>query len=115
MATDEKTFPSECFERLWPFGPRRGRYFIIATYKAFSYKRSLGTPGVKKPLIFGLLLASGAAVHGQSAVDGFDPNANGLVWPVVVQADGKILIGGNFTTLSPNGGAVVTRNLVEDV
>src|SRR5438105_2089428 len=58
-----------------------------------------------------LTLAGGAAaVRGQSALDGFDPNANGTVYVVVVQPDGKILIGGNFTTLSPNGGAVVTRN-----
>ena len=31
---------------------------------------------------------------------------------VVVQPDGKILIGGDFTTLSPNGGAAVTRNRI---
>ena len=47
---------------------------------------------------------------GGSALDGFDPNANGTVHVVVVQPDGKILIGGDFTTLSPNGGAPVTRN-----
>src|SRR4029077_14709816 len=29
---------------------------------------------------------------------------------LVAQPDGKILIGGDFTTLSPNGGAAVTRN-----
>src|SRR6266704_1569729 len=58
-----------------------------------------------------VLLASGtAAVRGQSALDGFDPNANGLVTVVVVQPDGKILLGGNFTTLTPNGGAAVPRN-----
>ena len=38
---------------------------------------------------------------GGSALDGFDPNANGAVRVVVVQPDGKILIGGDFTTLSP--------------
>jgi uncharacterized delta-60 repeat protein len=48
--------------------------------------------------------------HGQSALDGFDPNANGVVRTFAVQADGKILIGGEFTTISPNGGAPVTRN-----
>ena len=57
-----------------------------------------------------VLLAGSAAVRGQSALDGFDPNANGAVAAVVVQPDGKILIAGNFTTLSPNGGATVTRN-----
>src|SRR5207245_6667439 len=40
----------------------------------------------------------------------FDPNANNQVNSIVVQADGKILAGGLFTTLQPNGGAVVTRN-----
>ena len=60
-----------------------------------------------------VLLAGGAAaVHGQSALDGFDPNANGVINVVVVQPDGKILLGGTFTTLSPNGGAAVTRNRI---
>ena len=35
-----------------------------------------------------------------------------LIRAVVVQPDGKILIGGDFTTLSPNGGAPVTRNRI---
>ena len=48
----------------------------------------------------GVLLTGGAAaVHGQSALDGFDPNANDVVRVVVVQPDGKILIGGEFTTV----------------
>jgi uncharacterized delta-60 repeat protein len=59
------------------------------------------------------LLAGGAAsVRGQSALDGFDPNANGIIRAVVVQPDGKILIGGDFTSLAPNGGATVTRNFL---
>ena len=58
-----------------------------------------------------LLLAGEASVaRGQSALDGFDPNANGWIRAIVVQPDGKILIGGDFTSLSPNGGAPVTRN-----
>jgi len=40
----------------------------------------------------------------------FDPNANSEVDSLVVQADGKILVGGLFTTLKPNGGAAVTRH-----
>src|SRR2546429_6277204 len=59
-----------------------------------------------------LLAASVTTMRGQSALDGFDPNANGLIRVVVVQPDGKILIGGDFTTLSPNGGATVTRNRI---
>ena len=78
--------------------------FMRATFKA------------KKTTLFlfpvAVLLAGGAAaVRGQSA-DGFDPNANGVVVVVVVQPDGKILIGGDFTTLSPNGGGAVTRNRI---
>ncbi|HYW72610.1 MAG TPA: Ig-like domain-containing protein, partial [Pyrinomonadaceae bacterium] len=46
------------------------------------------------------------------ANDGFDPSANGLVRTIAVQPDGKILLGGDFTTLSPNGGAAVTRNYI---
>jgi len=58
-----------------------------------------------------MLLASGATSgRGQSALDGFDPNANGRIRVVFVQPDGKILIGGDFTRLSPNGGPAVTRN-----
>jgi uncharacterized delta-60 repeat protein len=48
----------------------------------------------------------------QSALDGFDPNANDIIRVVVVQPDGKILLGGDFTTLSPNGGGPVTRNRI---
>src|SRR5438309_4288204 len=62
-------------------------------------------------VLAGLALAGGAAaVRGQSALDGFDPNVNGPVFVVVIQPDGKILVGGDFTTLSPNGGVAVTRN-----
>ena len=47
-----------------------------------------------------VLLAGGAtAARGQSALDGFDPNANGTISVVVVQPDGKILIGGGFSTV----------------
>jgi len=38
-------------------------------------------------------------VFAQSALDGFDPNADGTVRVVVVQPDGKILIGGDFITI----------------
>src|SRR6202011_3512685 len=63
--------------------------------------------------LVGLALAGGAAaVRGQSALDGFDPHANNTVRVVVVQPDGKILIGGDFTTLAPNGGGTVTRNRI---
>src|SRR6267378_3497563 len=59
-----------------------------------------------------LLLLQTAVARGQSVLDGFDPNADDLVRVVVVQPDGKILIGGDFTTLAPNGGVAVTRNRI---
>jgi uncharacterized delta-60 repeat protein len=48
------------------------------------------------PLLFLVLIT---AARGQSALDGFDPNANGPVRVVVVQPDGKILLGGDFTSV----------------
>jgi len=40
----------------------------------------------------------------------FDPNANGTVRALAVQADGKIVIGGDFTALQPNLGATTKVN-----
>jgi uncharacterized delta-60 repeat protein len=59
-----------------------------------------------------VLLFLGAEVRAQSALDGFDPNANGAIRIVVVQPDGKILLGGEFTALAPNGGAPVARHYI---
>jgi hypothetical protein len=39
---------------------------------------------------------------------GFNPNANSSVFGVTVQADGRVLIAGAFTTLQPNGAATGT-------
>jgi uncharacterized delta-60 repeat protein len=58
-----------------------------------------------------VLLAGGAAaVRAQSAFDGFDPSADGAIRVVVVQPDGKILYGGDFTSVSLNHTGTVTRN-----
>lgn len=38
----------------------------------------------------------------------YDPNINGLVLNSSLQADGKLLIGGNFTAVQPNGAATAT-------
>ncbi len=59
-----------------------------------------------------LLWTSAGNVAAQSALDGFDPNANGPIRVIVVQADGKILIGGEFSALAPNGGATIARNCI---
>ncbi|MBI4622248.1 MAG: hypothetical protein HY736_03370, partial [Verrucomicrobia bacterium] len=45
--------------------------------------------------------------------DGFNPNANGPVRALVIQPDGKIVIGGDFTTLRPGSAAAATpRNRI---
>ena len=63
-----------------------------------------------------LLFASAAtAVFGQSpsANDGFDPNVNGAILSAATQRDGKILVGGAFTTVQPNGASdKIDRNYV---
>jgi uncharacterized delta-60 repeat protein len=61
------------------------------------------------PLLFLILSTVG---RGQSALDGFDPNTDGDLVFAAVQPDGKILIFGDFTTVSPNGGAAVPRNRI---
>ena len=58
-------------------------------------------------------LAAGAmlprAAPAQNADDGFDPDANGGVTAIAVQPDGRILIGGGFTTLA--AGTVTRRHI----
>ena len=85
----------------------------VAAFTSFARATSKARKATLLLFSVAVLLAGGAAtVRGQSARDGFDPNANGAVRVVVVQPDGKILIGGEFTTLSPNGGGPVTRNYI---
>ena len=42
----------------------------------------------------------------------FNPGANGVVYALAVQADGKILVGGDFTTLGGGGTGTTTRNRI---
>src|SRR5687767_4869448 len=79
-----------------------------------SFARAIVTKKAALLLIsLAALFVGGATVgRGQSALDGFDPNPNEAIKTIAVQADGKILVGGDFTTLAPNGGAVVTRNKI---
>ena len=52
--------------------------------------------------LFGILLmASVSQIYSQSILDTtFNPNVNGGVNAIAVQPDGKILVGGNFTTVA---------------
>jgi len=63
-------------------------------------------------LIIGLLLTFSHTAQAQDVPDGFDPNANSTVVSIAVQTDGKILIGGAFTTLNPNGSGTVARSRI---
>ncbi len=90
---------------------------MMRLMKPYSSAQTQGSSKVKKvPLLLFviavLLAGSAAAVRGQSALDGFDPNANSVIFAVAVQPDGKVLIGGQFTTLSPNGGAAVASHFI---
>lgn len=53
-----------------------------------------------------------ARLNTDGSVDpGFDPNAGGEVRTVALQPDGKILLGGGFLTLKPNGSSdTIARN-----
>jgi uncharacterized delta-60 repeat protein len=78
---------------------------MISTFTA--RKAALFLFSVAVPLLGGV-----EPVRAQSALDGLDPSANDYVGVVVVQPDGKTLIGGGFTSLQPNGGLAVTRNRI---
>lgn len=58
-----------------------------------------------------------ARVHADGTVDSvFNPNVNYLVNSIVVQADGAVLLGGEFTSLRPNGvGTTTMRNYIARV
>jgi hypothetical protein len=66
-------------------------------------------------LAFAVISGSANLARAQVA-DSFDPNADGQVRVVVVQPNnGKILIGGYFGTLAPNGGDPVPRSFIARV
>ena len=48
--------------------------------------------------------------HAQSAVDGFNPGANFTVSAIALQPDGKIVVGGVFTTLGGGGTGTTARS-----
>src|SRR3984957_9529872 len=64
---------------------------------------------------FMLLVATGLALRAQTATpidDGFNPNPNALVNTIVLQPDGKILMGGYFTQVHPDGNINVGRGYI---
>ena len=51
--------------------------------------------------------------HAQGPVDAFNPNTNGVVNAALVQADGKVVIAGNFTTVRGQPRARIARLLAD--
>ncbi|HYK22642.1 MAG TPA: hypothetical protein VEV42_18005, partial [Pyrinomonadaceae bacterium] len=59
-----------------------------------------------------LVLCAPAAVYSQSAQDGFDPGTNAQVFAIAVQFDGKIIVGGNFTSIGGGGNGNTSRSRI---
>ena len=47
-----------------------------------------------------MLLLAAATARAQSPIDGFDPGANDLVRAIAVDDQGRVYLGGRFTTVS---------------
>ena|GEM_PF-1511822 len=60
-----------------------------------------------------MVLVARAEVYSQSANDGFDPGTNAQVFAVAVQSsDGKIVVGGNFTSIGGGGNGNTSRSRI---
>jgi uncharacterized delta-60 repeat protein len=59
-----------------------------------------------------LLLCASAAAYSQSANDGFDPGTNAQVFAVAIQPDGKIVVGGDFTSIGGGGNGNTSRSRI---
>lgn len=64
-------------------------------------RRNSATTGAFR--IFEINSAATVSISGLTVTGARKTNANGTVRAIVVQPDGKIIIGGDFTTVSPNG------------
>ena len=52
-------------------------------------------------------------LHSDGSLDvGFNPGANGAIWALAIQLDGKILIGGDFTTVGGGGAGMTARSKI---
>jgi len=66
-------------------------------------------PSAKSPVTRSYI----ARINADGSIDSFDPEANNLVSVIQMQKDGKILIGGLFSTLQPGAtGTVVTADSI---
>ena len=60
-------------------------------------------------VLSGLFLSCASMVFGQTEIDDFDPNASGFVRTILVQPDGKILIGGVFSAIAGTSRVGIAR------
>ena len=67
-------------------------------------------PWLKTATTLTSLLLIATEGRAQSALDGFDPGTNGTVYATAVQADGKILVAGGFSTVGGGGTGTTARN-----
>ncbi|HEX2854348.1 MAG TPA: delta-60 repeat domain-containing protein [Opitutaceae bacterium] len=82
-------------------------------YSASLFSSALRRFGLFSTFCFAIGSAALAQSNTPSAADGYDPNVDGSVFALVTQADGKLLVGGSFASLRPNGtpaGAEVGRS-----
>jgi uncharacterized delta-60 repeat protein len=63
-----------------------------------------------RTLLVALLPIAAASAQSPSAADGFDPNVDGNVYALAAQADGRVILGGQFSTLRPSIGLPAGRN-----
>jgi uncharacterized delta-60 repeat protein len=80
-----------------------GVYITGSTNSTLTFSNVLaGDAGAYAVVIsnaFGAVTSSVATLTVNSATDGFNPGAGGLVYSITAQSDGKLLVAGNFTTL----------------
>src|SRR6266478_5444400 len=70
---------------------------IMLVNDQFRWPVSRGGRLSASAMLLVIVLVSGS-VFGQGAADEFNPNADGPIHAIAIQADGKILIGGDFTS-----------------
>jgi uncharacterized delta-60 repeat protein len=73
------------------------------------YRSSTCLDTLRKIALTMLLALPAVTTRAHCALDNFAPEPNGYVQTIAVQADGKILVGGEFFSFDPNGGPPVTR------
>ena len=70
-----------------------------------------GGPLTASLLFASVLLMAAATSSGQDAEDEFNLDSNGLVYALMVQPDGKILVGGTFGTIGGGVQSYIARLL----